>query len=43
MDEDEKAYWINISYRCYRKYEYLVDKLVLIQSERERKKIDGLF
>jgi len=38
MSNDEREYWIDISYRCYRKYEFLVDKLALYQSEKIVKK-----
>ena len=38
MSNDEREYWIDISYRCYRKYEYLVDKLALFQSLNRNKK-----
>ena len=36
MEEEEREYWIDISYRCYRKYEFLVDKIALLQSEEDR-------
>lgn len=35
---DEKEYWIEISRRCYRKYEYLIDKIAYLQSENKNKK-----
>ena len=42
MKLDEREYWKDIAYRCYRKYEYLVDKIALSQSEKERGEYDFL-
>ena len=36
--ENEEEYWKNITYRCERKYEYLIDKLALKQSEDNMKR-----
>ena len=38
MDSNEREYWIDIYNRCVRKYEYLVDRLALSQSEKMCKK-----
>ena len=36
MDEYEKQYWRNMTRKCERKYEYLIDKLALKQDEESR-------
>ncbi len=34
--DNEREYWINMTHKCERKYEYLIDKLALLQSEKDR-------
>ena len=36
MDQNEREYWINMTRKCERKYEYLIDKLALKQDEESR-------
>lgn len=37
--DNEREYFIDITNRCERKYEYLLDKLALFQSENKKDKI----
>ena len=38
MEVIEKEYWKDITNQCERKYEYLIDKLALFQSENKDNK-----
>ena len=41
MDKYEREYWKSMTRKCERKYEYLIDKLALKQSEEKRKELDS--
>ena len=34
MNSEEREYWKDITYRCERKYEFLIDKLALLLDKK---------